>query len=152
MKQIQKGFTLIELMIVVAIIGILAAVAIPAYSDYTTKAKLSRIVGLVDPVKLAIVDFNNNNGIANLTTDAWATLGIAAGGPTLTGDVASIHVTATTGQITVTTTAISTAVPVNSTISFTPVFAAGATGITWNVVCSPTAVTYAPMGKVFGCP
>ncbi len=54
MKQIQKGFTLIELMIVVAIIGILAAVAIPAYSDYTAKAQASEPFVMLDGIKSRI--------------------------------------------------------------------------------------------------
>jgi type IV pilus assembly protein PilA len=54
MKNVQKGFTLIELMIVVAIIGILAAVAIPAYQDYTTKAKIQEGVSMSAPVRTAL--------------------------------------------------------------------------------------------------
>ncbi len=62
MKTIQKGFTLIELMIVVAIIGILAAVAIPAYQDYIVKAKLSKAMSTLDPVKTALAMYFQEQG------------------------------------------------------------------------------------------
>lgn len=57
MKQMQKGFTLIELMIVVAIIGILAAVALPAYQDYTVRAKMSEVVLAASGGKTAVSEF-----------------------------------------------------------------------------------------------
>lgn len=62
MKQNQKGFTLIELMIVVAIIGILAAIAIPAYSDYITRSKWADTVSSVASVKTALAECLDNNG------------------------------------------------------------------------------------------
>jgi type IV pilus assembly protein PilA len=66
MKQIQKGFTLIELMIVVAIIGILAAVAIPAYSDYTKKAKFTEVVQATQALKTAIeICLADENGVVD---------------------------------------------------------------------------------------
>lgn len=66
MKTIQKGFTLIELMIVVAIIGILAAIALPAYQDYTVRAKVSEGLVLAEADKLAVSEnFQANNIISD---------------------------------------------------------------------------------------
>lgn len=62
MKQMQKGFTLIELMIVVAIIGILAAVAIPAYQDYTKRAHVTEGLNLAGAVKTGITEYYSSNG------------------------------------------------------------------------------------------
>ena len=65
-KMIQKGFTLIELMIVVAIIGILAAVALPAYQDYTVKARVSEVILAASTCRTGITDSVANSPIANL--------------------------------------------------------------------------------------
>jgi len=62
MKSVQKGFTLIELMIVVAIIGILAAIALPAYNDYTVRAKVSEVMLGASSCKTALTEFIQANG------------------------------------------------------------------------------------------
>ena len=66
MKQVQKGFTLIELMIVVAIIGILAAVALPAYQDYTVRARVSEVILAASSCRTAVTDVVSNSPNASV--------------------------------------------------------------------------------------
>ena len=87
LKQVQKGFTLIELMIVVAIIGILAAIAIPAYQDYTIRAQVTEGLNLADGLKVAVADYYTQNG-------TWP----AAGVTTLTTAMGLGYTAAVTGK------------------------------------------------------
>lgn len=106
MKQIQKGFTLIELMIVVAIIGILAAVAIPAYQDYTARAQASEAVSLLGGLKTPITEYYQTQGAIPDMSDL--------GNTQQTGEyVASISATTTSSVGTYTATFASTGVNAN---------------------------------------
>jgi type IV pilus assembly protein PilA len=95
-RTIQKGFTLIELMIVIAIIGILAAIAIPAYQDYTVRSKVSELIVAASPCKTAISEFWGTNSQTFPASIA------SAGCDTIVSKyVASVAVGANNGIITV---------------------------------------------------
>jgi type IV pilus assembly protein PilA len=133
----QKGFTLIELMIVVAIIGILAAVALPAYQDYTIKAKVGNALTAADALKTAVALCVTETG--GLDTCDTGTNGIPADANfTATKEVATAAVAK--GVITLTLAAGIKANEVDGkTIVFTP--ASGTTAVTW---CHTTTVTHPP--------
>jgi len=98
MKKIQQGFTLIELMIVVAIIGILAAIAIPAYSDYTERAKVSELVTLGSACKASVSEYYQAQGVFPTDNNA------AGCNSATTAKITSVTVTGvanTSGTITV---------------------------------------------------
>ena len=100
-RSMQKGFTLIELMIVVAIIGILAAVALPAYQDYTVRAKVSEVVLAASGAKLAVAEAAQVNG----AMPTAASLVVATQATAYVSGVEYTQTSASVGVITATATA-----------------------------------------------
>jgi len=133
MKSLQKGFTLIELMIVVAIIGILAAVAIPAYQDYTVKAKVSEATSLSSPARTAI-GVACSDGTLSSTITQQTGLGLSAStayNGKYTSSVVAAGTSNTAGTVTIKMKPIGSSVTSGQTIVYTA--ACGAGGTTWSI-------------------
>ncbi|MDE1892986.1 MAG: pilin [Xanthomonadaceae bacterium] len=139
MKNTQKGFTLIELMIVVAIIAILAAIAIPAYQDYLIRAQVSEGAVLTDGAKTAISEFYSNTGTFPSTN---ASAGLASPASIAGKYVSQVNVGTTAGRI------IATFGPGANTAIQTATFVLSATtnsgSIAWTCTRSTVAQKYLP--------
>ena len=136
MKKNMQGFTLIELMIVVAIIAILAAIALPAYQDYTIRSRVSEAAVLASGMKTTVAEnIANNGGVIA----AGACGGVDTTAPA-TVNVATVTCTDTSGVIGVTTTPKAGSV----TLSYTPSVGDGAAGTEWDCAATGGKAAYYP--------
>lgn len=133
MNKLQQGFTLIELMIVVAIIGILAAIAVPAYQDYTVRSKVSEAASLASATRTAVdVSFSEGYNLGSIPSRS--TLGIASSSQSYAGKYVSAVAYDANGIITVHFKAeksLPTAVQ-SGTVIYTPSSASGG-NLKWTV-------------------
>ena len=131
MKKVQQGFTLIELMIVVAIIGILAAVALPAYQDYTARSRVTELAVMAASMKATV-----GENIANAGAIAAGSCAGVSTTTTATKNMASSACADATGVITVTGTTAAKGV----VLTYTPTLRAADGIITW--ACTTPAANY----------
>lgn len=129
-----SGFTLIELMIVVAIIGILAAIAIPAYNDYMVRARVSELINVASNAKTAVAEYRISNG-------SFPTTNALAGVTSISTSFVTSLAVGTAGVVTIVGNSTNLGTGAAFSITLTPSFANGA--VSWD--CSSTGATqYAP--------
>ncbi len=139
MKNVQQGFTLIELMIVVAIIGILAAIAIPAYQDYTIRAKVTEGIGFANAARTALAEYYLSNNDFPTQTQSGVTNASTAD---IVQGVTVARTSTTTGTISIAYRALGGDTTAGDTIIFTGT--GGPNGVQWTCATGTLDNKYRP--------